>query len=150
MAMAEVVKMANGKLRGYGQENDKAYKKFRRWVKKLEPGEFFTLSWRRERNPAHHRKLMALVTYVAENSDVYDNKAKALDAVKLAAGHCDWIQDPKGGGLVPIPKSISFDNLDQDAFEEFYANAIQGVITHILPHMTRVDMNEALQHVSEF
>lgn len=150
MPSAEVVKMANGQLRGFGEADHNAYKRFRARVKRMGPGEFFTLSWKFARNLAHHRKFMALVTYVAQNSDVYDNKDKALVAIKIAAGHCDFVADPKGGGLVAVPKSISFDRMDQDAFDEFYEAAIRGVINHVLPHMNRVSMETALANVSEF
>lgn len=146
----EVVKLANGKLRGFGQENDRLYKKFRKQVKGMEPGEMFTLSWVRERNPAHHRKLFSLTTYIAENSDVYNNKDKALTALKVVAGHCEFVPDPKGGRLIAVPKSISFESMGQDEFESFYQNAVQGAIDHILPHMTKVDLEVALRHISEF
>jgi hypothetical protein len=145
-----LVKTGKGTWAGLTAEDVDKYRKFKRWRRGREAGEFFTMSYDYERDSLHHRKFMALVTYVAQNSDVYDNKDKALIAIKIAAGHCDFVHDPRTGQLVAIPKSISFKKMKQGAFEEFYEGAIQAVITHILPHMNRVALDDALDVVSRF
>lgn len=150
MADVTVVKTSSGDLRGFGEDNDRAYKRFKAWLKRMEPGEFFTFSYKRQRNIKFHRKFFALVTFVAENSDTYDNKEKALVAIKLAAGHCDFLPDPKGGGLIAVPRSISFTEMDQDQFDAFYEAAVNGVLAHILPYMNRVALDQAVEEVARF
>jgi hypothetical protein len=145
-----IVKTPKGQWRGYSDEDDKNWKRFKRWRAKRGAGEFFTMSYDYERVLAHHKKLMALVTYIADNSDTYNNKDKALVAVKIAAGHCDFVVNPLTGELVASPRSINFKKMKQGAFEEFYANALQGVVDHILPYMNKVDLQVALENISRF
>jgi hypothetical protein len=116
----------------------------------MSAGELVSFSWKRERNPGFHRKFFALVTYVKDNSEVFDTKAKATTAVKIAAGHVEWEMSPVTGELVPIPKSISFDAMDQNEFDQFYSDAIDGIVKHVLPHMNRVDLQTALEEVNRF
>lgn len=108
------------------------------------------LSYKQPRNIAHHRKFFSLVQAVVENSEVYDTRDKALDAIKLAAGHVDWIPRPDTGELVPRPKSISFESMDQGVFDEFYENAIRGVLRFIVPKMTRMDLEQAIEMVANY
>jgi hypothetical protein len=105
----------------------------------------YRLEYKLERSRPHQRKFGALLSMIADYHEVYNTTAKALVAVKLAAGHCDYVLDPLGKGLVPIPKSISFKGMDQDRFEVFYNNAVQAVIDHLLPEMTigRIDREVA-------
>jgi hypothetical protein len=138
----------NGKLRGRSQDDERAHNRFKRWRRKLGDGEFFQFAYDYERNLAHHKKFMALVSYIADNSDTYNNTEKALVAVKIAAGHCDFVNGP--AGLVAVPKSISFKKMQQGEFEEFYKNALQGVADHILPHMNRVELQKALETIAGF
>jgi hypothetical protein len=110
-----------------------------RWVM-LAAADTFLIRVVRERSVAHHRKFFALVKWVSANHPVYDTTAKALDAVKLAAGHVTWVAHPVTGELTPIPKSICFDQMSQDEFETFYEDAIKSVLEHLAPD---VDDREA-------
>ncbi len=105
---------------------------------------------RRMRNIKFHRRFFALLTVIAENSEVYDNTDKALIAVKLASGHVDWVMNPETAELVPVPKSISFVSMDEDEFSRFYDNALTAVLKHILPAMNRVSLDRAVEMVSGF
>lgn len=111
----------------------------RLWASELDPGERFVVRLMRERNAAHHRKFFSLVNWVAANHAVYDTTAKALDAVKLATGHVAWVPHPETGEVIPIPKSISFDNMGQDEFDVFYSDAIGAVLAHLAPDIENYD-----------
>lgn len=85
------------------------------------------LKGRRPRNPAHHRKLFALLSIVADNSDDFANAEDVLIGLKAALGHGRWIT-PKGATReLFIPDSINFENMSQDEFEPFYDLAIAAV-----------------------
>jgi hypothetical protein len=139
-----------GRLIPFTKEDGKIYRRFLRRRKALEPGELMVVSYVEPRNLLHHRKFFALVGYVAENSDTYDNKDKALLAIKIAAGHCDFIPDPVNGGLTAVPRSISFAKMEQGDFDKFYNNALEGICQHVLKHMNKVDLQEALENVARF
>ena len=143
---AVLISTANG-LRGSTPTDHEAWEKFKRKLKTMKPGTWLRFDWSRPRNGPHHRKLMALLSLVSENSEVYDTTEKALIAVKLAAGYFDPAIDPRTGEIIPIPKSISFDAMDQDEFDIFYEAALQGVVEVILPTMTRETAGELLEMV---
>jgi len=144
-----LVKMAHG-LRGWTTEDQIAYERFKRRLAAMEAGECFQLEFSVPRHIAHHKKFWALVSLVAEMSDIYDNRDKAVAAVKIAAGHCDFVPHPNGEELVALPKSISFAAMDQVEFEAFYGNAVNGVLKHLLPAMDRVSLERALELVVQF
>ena len=123
-----------------------SYEALRKWPM----GQGIKATVNRVRNIKFHRKFFGLLSVIASYSDVYDNTDKALVAVKLAAGHVDWIAHPDGKALVPVPKSISFASLDEDSFSKFYSNAIDAVLKHILPQMDEQSLNAAVNDVLSF
>lgn len=133
---ALLIRTARG-LHGATPDDQAAYSKFRRRIETMKPGKWLRLEWSAPRNGQHHRKFMALLQLVAENSETYNTVAKALVAVKLAAGYFDPVPDPRTGEIVPALHSISYDAMDQDTFETFYSAALDGVLQVILPTMER-------------
>lgn len=124
-------------LRGATLADHDAWTKFRRKLETMKPGTWLRFEWARPRNGAQHRKMFALLSLVAENSETYDTTEKALVAVKLCGGFFDLMVDPTTGEIVKVPHSISFDKMEQDAFDVFYSAAIDGVLQHILPQLDR-------------
>lgn len=102
------------------------------------------------RNEKNHRRFFALLSVVAQYSETYDNKDKALLAVKIAAGHCDFLPNPRTGELIAVPRSISFAKMDEAKFQEFFNNAVQGVLSHILKTFDRRTIDEAVERVIRF
>lgn len=118
-----------------------------RWVMSR-AGDTFVVRVLRERSVQHHRKFFALVNWVAHNHPTYNTTAKALDAVKFATGHVHWEPHPVTGALIPIPKSISFESMEQEQFAVFYEDAIKAVLEHLAPEVE--DHDEFIRQVSEF
>lgn len=145
---AMLLRTDNG-LRGATPADQEAYAKFRRRLEVMKPGAWLRLEWSSPRNGPHHRKFMALVQLVTENSETYDTVAKALVAIKLAAGYFDPAVDPRTGEIVPVPQSISYDAMDQDAFEAFYSAALDGVLQVVLPKMDRETADRLLDMIVE-
>lgn len=145
---AMLISTATG-LRGSTPADQDAWAKFKRKLETMKPGKWLRMEWSSPRNGPHHRKMFALLSLVAENSETYNTTEKALIAVKLAAGYFDPAIDPRTGEIIPIPKSISFDAMDQDAFEAFYSAAIDGVLQVILPTMSRETADKLMDMVVE-
>jgi hypothetical protein len=124
-------------LRGATTDDHANWQKFRRRLETFKPGSWLRVEFTRPRHVKHHRKLFALIALITENSEVYDTKPKALVAIKLVTGHFDLMVDPRTGEILRIPKSISFEDMDQEAFEVFYPLAIDGILRHILPQLDR-------------
>ena len=85
----------------------------------------------RPRNPQHHRKAMALLRYLVDNTDDYRNVDHCLVDIKFATGHVEkvWTYDHTRNEFVPrvIPKSISFTSMSQDEFEDWYEAALDVI-----------------------
>lgn len=136
-------------LRGATQADHDAFSKFKRRLETMKSGKWLRLEWATPRNGPQHRKLMALLQLVAENSETYPTVEKALPAVKLAAGYFDPAVDPRTGEVYPQLHSIAFDKMEQDDFERFYSAAIDGVLQVILPQMDRDTADRLLEMIVE-
>lgn len=86
---------------------------------KLRPTNEYKIDARKARNPDHHRKGFALINLIFENQEKYTTIEHLLTELKLRVG---WYTEHvrTSGELVMIPKSISFADMDQTQFEEFY------------------------------
>lgn len=80
-------------LRGATLADHDTWTKFRRKLETMKPGTWLRIAWARPRNGAKHRKMFALLSLVAENSETYDTTEKALVAVKLCGGSLDLMLD---------------------------------------------------------
>lgn len=136
-------------LRGATESDNAAWNKFRRRLEAMKPGKWLRIEASSPRNGKHHRKLMALLQLVSENSEIYSTVEKALVAVKLVVGHFEPAIHPQTGELIQVPKSISYESMDQDAFESFYSAALDGVLQHILPTMGRETADHLLEMIVE-
>ena len=143
MATIHITRLPSGDLRPIGEES-------RDFCRRFQSGEIITAEIKKTRNVKHHRKFMALCQVVAEYHTVFDNTEKSMVAIKVAAGHCNWQPNPLTGELMAVPKSISFAAMDQLAFDQFYQNAVQGVLSHILPQLDERSIEAAVNEVISF
>jgi hypothetical protein len=143
---AILIKTESG-LRGSTIKDHEAWTKFKRRLETLKTGSWLRIECVKPRNGQHHRKLFALLTLVAENSETYNTTEKALVAVKLVTGHCEPFIDPMTGELTQLPKSIAYEAMDQDEFNEFYSAAIDGVLCHILPQIDKVQAERLMDMI---
>lgn len=131
-------------LRGVTDEDHLAWIKFKQRLERMDVGEYLLIESKRPRNPGHHRKLFALLRLVADNSETYDTIQRALYAIKVVTGHTQPAIDPLSGELTSVPDSISYASMDQDKFNEFYNQAVDGVLQHLLPGMPREKFDRLL------
>lgn len=94
------------------------------------------------RNIGHHRKFFAMMKVVFENQDHY-SKDELLNVCKLAIGHVEVCQTPRGP--VRWPASISFAKMDQAAFDDFYNRAVQWVMTEVIPGLAQKDLDAEVE-----
>lgn len=82
---------------------------------------------RKARNPDHHRKGFALIKLIFDSQEKYTTIEDVLTELKLLTG---WYRHHvrSNGEIVYLPKSISFADMDQTEFEEFYDRAIDVAI----------------------
>lgn len=101
-----------------------------RKLSKLKLGDIYEVTTRSLRNPEFHRKFFALIKIGFDNT-----KLKFPDVqiyryyITLKAGYYVKVETPKG--VAYIPKSISFDKMEQSEFEDLYNAVLQQIILDI-------------------
>jgi hypothetical protein len=110
--------------------------------------ETVTASIRRNRNPAHHRKLWALIAAVYPSQSQYATQQDLLNALKVATGYFETGQTIEGIPFM-IPKSISFASMPQTPFEQWYDRVVDVIITRILPNVNRDELTEQINDILE-
>lgn len=91
------------------------------------------------RNPKQHRLMFALLSLLVENG-YFPTTEAALTAVKVAAGHVVPFIDPKTGETFLTVKSVSFSNMRQAEFDEFFQAALKAVAERWLEGVTDVQL----------
>lgn len=100
----------------YNRDRDEAIK--------VKTGEEVTAS--RKRNVAWTRKAFALLHLAHDNQDKYTDFEIFRQVITMKAGFVNFV-DGRDGAPHPLPKSISFENMNQQEFEKWYS-AIKEVI----------------------
>ena len=117
-------------------------------LKRFAIGDVMKAEVTKQRNYGNHKRLFALLTFIAETSDVHDNVDKALEAVKIVSGHVEWLPNPLTGEMYPKTKSIAYDAMDEIEFSEWFERAVDATIKHITPQMNRISIEQALEMVA--
>lgn len=102
----------------------------------------------RPRNIGHHRKLFALLGLVFDNlpeglEEHFKNIDDLLYEMKLQTGHREKYRTLSGREVIRV-KSIAFDKMPQDEFQDFYDQCLVVICKYILPEITSEDLKEQL------
>jgi len=117
-------KVLFGAIDGLGERGKKQWRWFFNGVLRLEPGEMVTIKTHKARSGPFHRRHMAMEQRVFESQERFENFDKGFrDWLKVGAGHCEWHPGPKGG-VFPVPKSISYSDMEDDEMREFHDAAV--------------------------
>ena len=112
----------------------------------IKAGEVIACEIRRPRNLQMHRLFWALMQKIYENQTHYESPEEVAAAFKVAAGHCDFVQTPRG--LVGVPKSISFAKMDQAEFRAFFDKALDYLTTVVIPGLNRDDLEREVMEMT--
>jgi hypothetical protein len=110
--------------------------------------ETVTASIHRNRNPAHHRKLWALIAAVFPSQSQYATQQDLLNALKVATGYFETGQTIEGIPFM-IPKSISYVSMSQTPFEQWYDRVVDVILTRILPNVNRDELADQVNDILE-
>lgn len=119
MANVLVMKNEEGKLEGFGRRGERAYNRFLGDLRKLEVGEMLQFSYRVPRSGPFHNRHFRMLNDVFEAQEAFDDEYIFRKWLEIGAGHCEFAPG-KDGELVPIPKSIDYESLDQADFEPIH------------------------------
>lgn len=108
-----------GVIDGLGEVNRKKWRGFFKRLLKMEPGEVVEIRTHQARIGWYHRKHLNLEHKLFEAQERFEDFDQFRMWLKVGAGHVDWLPGPKGG-VIPVPKSISYANMEQADFEAYH------------------------------
>lgn len=98
-------------------------------LRKIKVGEVIQCELNKPRNLAHHRKFWALLNVFWGATGDWSSPYGVLIELKIRLGHVQEVLIRETGEIVKVPKSISFAQMDQTQFDEFYERAINELCT---------------------
>ena len=110
-------------------------------LKKIKAGDEVECEIKRPRNLKFHKKLFSLLNLVYSNQELYKDINDLRKDLTIAAGYFTERFDFNGTCIIEA-QSISFSNMSQDTFDEYY----QKILTAICDNMGFVEkeINEEL------
>lgn len=116
MADLYLVKIAKNCFAPASETDNEAAKKFKE-------GDIYATKIWKKRNIKFHRKFFALIDEMFDMQEKYQEKKDFLVEIKLKCGHYEEHLTEKGN-IIYVPKSISFEKMDEVEFEKLYNKAI--------------------------
>ena len=132
-----------GIVDGLGERGRKQWRRLWNNIMRLEPGEMVELTTLQPRLGWYHRKHFAMEQALFEAQERFEEFESFRTWLKVGAGHVDWFPGPKGG-VIPVPRSISYAKLEQAEMEVFHAAAVDFLRTEhagktLWKHLSPVD-----------
>ncbi|ULR90940.1 MULTISPECIES: DUF1367 family protein [unclassified Comamonas] len=112
-----------GIVDGLGERGRSQWRRLWNRLMRLEPGEMVEIKTVQPRLGWYHRKHMAMEQAVFETQERFEDFESFRTWLKVGASFVDWYPGPKGG-VIPVPRSISYANLEQGDMEQFHADAV--------------------------
>lgn len=153
--MSEVLiyKDETGKLAGFGEKGARQYARFLKAVRELEIGEMLSFNYRVPRSMKFHRLHFAMLKELFDAQEQFNDAEQFRKWTEVGAGHCDFVPGPKGR-MVALPKSISYESLDDEEFASVHENTKAFLRTvharqFLWPHMEPDQSAEMVQTLVE-
>lgn len=121
--------------------------------RKLKIGEVYKVKVTKARNYQFLRKYFALIncafSYLDERQTAFfkENVELFRKTVEIAAGNCELVYSIARKEWIEMPKSISFDKMDDAEFQELYERVKDVIFLTFLKH---IDEDEFLNNLSNF
>ena len=120
---ATVNRVLCGVVDGLGEVGKKQWRGFLAGLLRLEPGEIVSIKTHKARSGRFHRRHMAIETAVFEAQEKFEHFEQFRNWLKVGSGFCDWVAGPTGG-VIPVPKSIAFDKLEDAEMRQVHHDMI--------------------------
>ena len=126
-----------GHVDGVGEKNQARWRRFWNRLLRMEAGEIQSVQTLMQRSGPFHRRHMAIEQAVFNAQERFDDFEQFRYWLKVGAAWVTWAAGPNGG-VVPIPRSISYANADENEFREYHA-AVIGFLRgpHAAPFLWR-------------
>ena len=110
--------------------------------KKLKIGEVYEATIKRPRNLSFHRKYFSLINLAWEyqNERAVEHFKHSIELfrkkVEMAAGWCEPIYSIARKEWIEVPKSIAFDKMDEDEFQNLYERVKDVLFKYFLKNIS--------------
>jgi len=118
-------------------------------IAKWRTGDVIECTVKRPRNGKFHRKYFALLQVAFQNQERYSQFEDFRLEVQLRAGHYEEHITLKGV-MVPVVKSVSFAQCDEDSFSKLYNEALSVILLFFMQGSTEGEINSAVDQVLSF
>ena len=126
-----------GLFDGWNASDKRGWRKIWKRLAELEPGEFAVIEFVIPRSSPYHRRHMAIEAAVFDAQERFDDFDMFRDWLKIGASWVVWVPGAKGG-IVPLPKSISYAKADQALFEQYHGQVMAFLRgQHAAPYLWR-------------
>lgn len=113
-----------GSVDGFTAVDKRAWRRFWKKFAEMAPGEMAQVEMIFPRSGPFHRRHMAIEQHVFDAQERFQDFEQFRYWLKVGAGWVTWAAGPKGG-VVPVPKSISYAKADQEEFMRYHEQVIQ-------------------------
>lgn len=110
-------------------------------LKAIPNGQGILIEYKPKRSYRFHKKLFALLNLIYQNQEHYKSVDNILEVVKFRAGHFETIVLHNGNTHYKA-KSISFADMNELEFKEFYSKSIDVALE--LTQMTKADIENEI------
>jgi hypothetical protein len=160
MGMADIALVYHqGDFHGATPDDDRNWKRFKAWAKRLGAGEIFSISYTHERDTPYHRKYMGMMRYAFHHWEPAALEYKGLIVAKdfdkfrkdilILAGFYEAKYNLDGSFSLEA-QSLKFKKMPQEVFERVYAATFDVLLKHVLTNYTREDLHEVIARLENF
>lgn len=117
---------------------------------KLKVGDTFKVKVTKQRNLQFHKKYFALINCAwsfqnhATTTHFKESIHNFRKTIEISAGHCETVYSISLKQWIDIPKSISFDKMDETEFSILYENVKNVLFSVFLTKINQQDFENAL------
>ncbi len=113
-------------------------------MKRIKVGDFLECEIKKPRNYEFHKKFFALIQMIFQNQERYNNIDDLREDLIVEAGFYTWRENFKGD-RVKKAKSISFANMDDHEFSDFYSAVLDEIVKHF-----NFDKQDIIDNVEQY
>ncbi|KAF0844345.1 hypothetical protein FNL37_1789 [Methylovorus glucosotrophus] len=140
-----------GIIDGVGELGKKRWRRFWNGFLAMEPGEMATITTHKARSGKFHRRHMAIEQAVFDGQQRIEQFEMFRDWLKIGSGFVTWMAGAKGG-VIPVPKSISYSELEEGAMREFHESAMaflrgEHAMKYLWPHLNEQGRAEMMDSI---
>ena len=122
-------------------------------LQKIKIGQVVSGEFKRKRNYEFHKKYFALIDFAYDQLE-YDEQLVTKEdfrkQIQMAAGYRREVVSVFTGDVRWESVSISFDNMDQDTFDDLYDKVCTVLTTYVLKNYTRNDIDNVMGEIAMF